>query len=137
MRFTYSSGQRPLAGYTLKRGIGRGGVGEGYYAVSDGGKEVALKLVNPNAAIQLPGIKQCLKLKHAHPVSPHDLRTDEQGNALVVMEYVAGESLNAILTRHPDGVDVELARQWFSGLAAAIAYLHDRGIVHRDLKPGN
>ena len=45
MKFTYSSGQRPLDGYTLKRGIGRGGFGEVYYAVSDGGKEVALKLV--------------------------------------------------------------------------------------------
>jgi eukaryotic-like serine/threonine-protein kinase len=137
MRFTYSSGQRPLAGYTLKRGIGRGGFGEVYYAVSDGGKEVALKLVNQNADIELRGIKQCLNVKHANLVSLYDLRSDEQGNSWVVMEYVAGESLNAILTRHPDGVDVELARQWFSGLAAAIAYLHDRGIVHRDLKPGN
>jgi len=44
MKFTYSSGQRPLDGYTLKRGVGRGGFGEVYYGVSDGGKEVALKL---------------------------------------------------------------------------------------------
>ena len=43
--FTYSSGQRPLDGFTLKRGVGRGGFGEVYFAVSDGGKEVALKLV--------------------------------------------------------------------------------------------
>ena len=28
MKFTYSSGQRPLDGYTIKRGIGRGGFGE-------------------------------------------------------------------------------------------------------------
>src|SRR5207302_645240 len=46
MKFIYNSGQRPLDGYTLKRGIGRGGFGEVYYAVSDGGKDVALKLVN-------------------------------------------------------------------------------------------
>ena len=45
MKFAYSSGQRPLDGYTLKRGVGHGGFGEVYYAVSDGGKEVALKLV--------------------------------------------------------------------------------------------
>src|SRR5207248_972445 len=56
MRFIYSSGQRPLDGYTLKRGIGRGGFGEVYYAVTDGGKEVALKLVNQNADIELRGI---------------------------------------------------------------------------------
>ena len=48
-----------------------------------------------------------------------------------------GEALGAILNRHPDGVGIDLAKQWFSGLAAAIGYLHDHGIVHRDLKPGN
>src|SRR5262245_59811812 len=42
MKFTYTSGARPLEGYTIKRGIGHGGFGEVYYAVSDGGKEVAL-----------------------------------------------------------------------------------------------
>src|SRR5262249_39586855 len=51
--------------------------------------------------------------------------------------YVAGESLSAILARNPAGIGTDLVRQWFGGLAAAIAYLHDRGIVHRDLKPGN
>src|SRR5437899_10964409 len=137
MRFIYSSGQRPLDGYTLKRGIGRGGFGEVYYAVTDGGKEVALKLVNQNPDIELRGIKQCLNVKHPNLVALYDLRSDAEGNPWVVMEYVAGESLSAILMRHPDGVGIELARQWFSGLAAAIAYLHDRGIVHRDLKPGN
>ena len=40
MKFIYNSGQRPLDGYTLKRGIGRGGFGEVYYAVSDSGREV-------------------------------------------------------------------------------------------------
>ena len=47
VKFTYASGSRPLDGYTIKRGIGRGGFGEVYYAVSDGGKEVALKLDPP------------------------------------------------------------------------------------------
>ena len=35
MRFTYKSGQRPLEGYTIKRGVGSGGFGEVYFAVSD------------------------------------------------------------------------------------------------------
>ena len=57
LRFTYSNGARPLVGYTIKRGIGRGGFGEVYFAVSDGGKEVALKLVrgNGDSAIELRG----------------------------------------------------------------------------------
>lgn len=137
MRFTYSSGQRPLDGYTLKRGIGTGGFGEVYYGVSDGGKEVALKLVRGNEDIELRGVAQCLNLKHVNLVSLFDLKTDNHGDHWVVMEYVSGESLSTVLNRHPTGLPTELAQQWFVALARAVGYLHDHGIVHRDLKPAN
>src|SRR5260370_7840018 len=137
MKFIYNSGQRPLDGYTLKRGVGRGGFGEVYYAVSDGGKEVALKLVRGNLDVELRGVAQCLNLKHPNLVNLYDLRTDAQGDRWVVMEYVAGEPLGAVISRHPQGLAPELAQQWFLALARAMAYLHDHGIVHRDLKPGN
>ncbi len=138
MKFTYGSGQRVLDGYTLKRGIGRGGFGEVYYALSDGGKEVALKLVRGhNLEIEMRGMAQCLNLKHANLLTLFDLRTDSQGDHWVVMEYIAGEPLSIVLNRHPQGLPPELAQQWFLALAKAISYLHDHGIVHRDLKPGN
>jgi hypothetical protein len=137
MKFTCSSGQRPLEGYTIKRGVGSGGFGEVYYAVSDGGKEVALKLVRGNADIELRGIAQCLNLKHAHLVGLYDLKTDAQGDHWVVMEYVSGEPLSVVLNRHPNGLPPELAQQWFLSLAKAVSYLHEHGIVHRDLKPAN
>jgi hypothetical protein len=137
MKFSYSSGHRPLDGYTLKRGIGRGGFGEVYFAVSDGGKEVALKLVRGNNEMELRGVVQCLNLKHPNLVALFDLRRDHQGDHWVVMEYVAGEPLSVVLARHPDGLPRELAREWFLALARAVGYLHDHGIVHRDLKPGN
>src|SRR5262245_49044883 len=137
MKFTYSSGTRPLEGYTLKRGIGRGGFGEVYFAVSDGGKEIALKLLRDNSDIELRGVAQCLNLKHANLVALYDLRTDTRGDHWVLMEYMSGEPLSAVLTRHPDGLPRELAREWFLALTRAVAYLHDQGIVHRDLKPGN
>jgi hypothetical protein len=137
MKFNYQSGQRPLDGFTLKRGIGRGGFGEVYFALSDGGKEVALKLVRGEGQIELRGVAQCLNLKHPNLVGLYDLRTDHEGDHWVVMEYVAGEPLNLVLARHPGGVPRELAREWFLGMARAVAYLHDHGIVHRDLKPGN
>jgi hypothetical protein len=137
MKFTYSSGQRPLDGYTIKRGIGRGGFGEVYYGVSDAGKEVALKRICDNLDVELRGISQCLNLKHPNLIHLFDLRTDNHDDHWVIMEYVSGEPLNAVLARHPQGVDQELARQWFLGLASAVGYLHEHGIVHRDLKPAN
>jgi hypothetical protein len=137
MRFTYSSGSRPLEGFTLKRGVGRGGFGEVYFGVSDGGKEVALKLLRGETDVELRGVELCLNLKHANLVHLYDLRVDGQGQRWVVMEYIAGESLGAVIGRHPNGLPHDLVREWFLGLARGVGYLHDHGIVHRDLKPAN
>src|ERR1700724_2957766 len=92
LRFTYANGARPLAGYTIKRGIGRGGFGEVYFAVSDGGKEVALKLIRHNLDIELRGVSHCLNLKHPNLIALYDVKQDEQDNSWVVMEYATGES---------------------------------------------
>ena len=56
LKFAYANGARPLAGYTIKRGIGRGGFGEVFFAVSDGGKEVAIKLIRHNLDVELRGV---------------------------------------------------------------------------------
>jgi hypothetical protein len=61
MKFTYASGARPVQGYTIRRGLGRGGFGEVYLAVSDGGKEVALKLVQQHLDVELRGVGQCFR----------------------------------------------------------------------------
>ncbi len=136
-KFLHASGSRPLSGYTIKRGIGHGGFGEIYYAVSDGGKEVALKLVRRNLEVELRGIRHCLNLKHPNLLDLYDIRQDEQGDTWVVMEYVAGKSLEDVLDSHPDGLPLPQVLAWIHGIGAGVAYLHDRGIVHRDLKPGN
>ena len=136
-QFLHAGGSKPLAGYTIKRAVGRGGFGEIYYAVSDAGKEVALKLVRRNLDVELRGIRQCLNLKHPNLLAIHDIRRDEQGDAWVVMEYVADRNLETVLEENPRGLPADEALDWFRGIAAGVAYLHDRGIVHRDLKPGN
>jgi eukaryotic-like serine/threonine-protein kinase len=137
LKFTYRSGQRPLDGYTLKRGVGQGGFGEVYFAVSDGGKEVALKLLRGHTDAELRGITHCLNLKHPNLVHLYDLRADSRGERWVVMEYVFGESMAQVINRHPNGLPMELIREWFSALARGVSYLHDQGVVHRDLKPAN
>jgi serine/threonine protein kinase len=136
-RFVYASGARPLAGYTIKRGVGQGGFGEIYYATSDAGKDVALKLIRRNLEIELRGIHQCLNLKHPNLLSLYDIRQDDKGDTWVVMEYVADASLDIVLSQRPKGFAPDEALFWIYGIGAGVAYLHDRGIVHRDLKPGN
>ena len=69
---------RPLAGYTIKRGVGQGGFGEIYYAMSDAGKEVALKLIRRNLDVELRGIRQCLNLKHPNLLDLYDIRQDDR-----------------------------------------------------------
>jgi hypothetical protein len=133
----YAGGTRPLDGYTIKRGVGQGGFGEIYYAVSDSGKEVALKLIRRNLEVELRGIRQCLNLKHPNLLHLFDIRQDDNGDNWVVMEFVGGLSLQDAIDAQPNGMPVEEAMAWMHGIAGAVAYLHDRGIVHRDLKPAN
>ena len=137
MKFKYRSGQQPLDGFTLKRGVGQGGFGEVYFAVSDGGKEVALKLLLGHSEVELRGIANCLNMKHPNLVHVYDLREDSEGQQWLVMEYVLGETMSAVLNRHPNGLPLSLTKEWFAALARAVGHLHDRGVVHRDLKPAN
>ncbi len=137
MKFAYKTGARPLDGYAIKRGVGIGGFGEVYFAVSDAGKELALKRVQRNLDVEVRGVRQCLNLKHPNLIALYDLKYDDEGQAWVVMEYVAGESLKDVIERNPNGLPREDVEHWFGGIAAGVSYLHEHGIVHRDLKPGN
>ena len=103
-RYTFGSGARPLDGYTIKRAIGRGGFGEVYYATSDSGKEVALKLILRNLDVERRGVMQCMNLKCPNLLTIFDLKTNDAGDTFVVMEYVAGPSLASVLRQYPAGL---------------------------------
>lgn len=126
-----------MEGYTIQRGVGRGGFGEVYYAVSDGGKEVALKYLRDNPSVELRGVSACLNLKSPHLVSIYDVRQSSVGEWFVVMEYVSGPSLRELLVESAGGLGVAKATYLVREIGRGLTYLHERGIVHRDLKPGN
>ena len=73
-------------------------------------------------------------LNHPHIATVHDV-LEEQGEVVIVFEYVEGETLHARIARERVPVDeaVDIASQ----IAKALAGAHAHGIVHRDLKPAN
>lgn len=137
MNFKYGTGEKPLEGYSIRRGLGIGGFGEVYLAVTDAGKEVAIKQVRRNLDVELRGASQCLNLRHPNLVDLLDIRQNEVDFGWIVMEYVAGESLRELLDESPRGLAPEDVMIIFGQLGAGVQYLHEQGIVHRDLKPAN
>src|SRR3954471_23101036 len=135
--FQYKNGDRPLEGFTIQRAAGRGGFGEVYYALSDSGREVALKAVQGYEQIELRGISQCMNLKSPHLVSIFDVKYNAEGKPFVLMEYVAGPNLRQLLDEHPAGLGTQKAAFFLREMGKGLTFLHDCGIVHRDLKPAN
>jgi hypothetical protein len=135
--YRYTYGDRPLDGYTIQRAAGRGGFGEVYYAISDSGRQVAIKTVQNHEQIELRGIRQCMNLKSPHLVSVFDVKYNDKGQPFVIMEFVSGISLRDLLNEHSSGLGTQKAAFFLREIAKGLSHLHDCGIVHRDLKPGN
>jgi len=104
--YQYKHGDRPLDGYTIQRGAGRGGFGEVYYAISDSGREVALKVIQTYEQIELRGISQCMNLKSPHLVTVFDVKYGTDGKPWVIMEYVGGPSLRQIIDSSPSACNL-------------------------------
>lgn len=77
------------------------------------------------------------RLQHAGIVGVFDVGEDaENQNPYIVLEYVAGESLNRILSREKK-FPLERALKLAEEIADALDYAHGQGVIHRDIKPGN
>lgn len=136
-RFYYRAGDCPLEGVTIKRAVGRGGFGEVYFAVTEGGKQIALKHITRGVEVERRGAIHCMNLKSPNLIELYDIRSNPEGATFILMEYVAGQSLKELIERHPTGVPVKRVKTLMKGLINGVAELHAVDIVHRDLKPAN
>ena len=130
--------------YRIVRLLGRGGMGEVYEAQHVVvGRRFALKFLHPHLARGRDSLSRFLRearaagaLDSEHIAAVLDFDTAADGSPFLVMEYLAGESLAAVLKREgplPVSRAIAILVQVCSGLDVA----HRAGIVHRDLKPDN
>jgi serine/threonine protein kinase len=75
------------------------------------------------------------RLQHPHIARVFDAGQDSSGVPYIVMELLAGETLEARLTGAP--VESQQVLAWAFPLLGALAVAHDAGVLHRDIKPSN
>ena len=75
-------------------------------------------------------------LNHPNLVSVYDILTLDDGDLVIVMEYVDGETLRDRLSREGKLAPSD-ALPLLAGVASGLDAIHGAGIVHRDVKPSN
>jgi eukaryotic-like serine/threonine-protein kinase len=132
-----------LAGkYKVERVLGAGGWGVVLAARNlQLGQRVAIKLLSrektPDARARMLREAQAAARIHSdHVVQVYDVGCTESDTPYIVMEYLEGQDLAALL-RKSGAVPVALAVHWVLQACEGLAAAQRHGIVHRDLKPAN
>ena len=133
---------KSINGYTLQQQLGVGGMAEVWLAENAIGKKAAVKLLLPkfcaNEAIVARfqnEAKVMAQLKHPNIQQVYDFGSID-GRPCIVMEYLEGADLKALMKSGRCFTDTELRKCW-DQIADALNYIHAQGIVHRDIKPSN
>jgi serine/threonine protein kinase/predicted Zn-dependent protease len=147
-----------LGDYTLRRRIGRGGMGVVYDAWQNSlDRQVALKVLPAGIAADnrafmrfMREAKTAAQLQHQNIVAVYGMGV-EQNTPYYAMEFVDGETLAQEVAKlkgaepesptpfgRKDGAGYfeELARA-FADVADGLQHAHSKGVIHRDIKPSN
>jgi serine/threonine-protein kinase len=134
-----------LAGkYRIERVLGEGGMGVVVAALHlQLDERVAIKFLLPGALHNPEAVarfareaRAAVKIKSEHVARVSDVGTLETGAPYMVMEFLQGRDLAAVLA-HGGPLAVADAAEYVLQACEALAEAHALGIVHRDLKPAN
>ncbi len=129
--------------YEIGGRLGRGGMGLVVRARDELlQRTVALKFISPGREFSEESLKKLLQeearlvaqLNHENIVQIFDV-SEWKGSPFLIMECLAGQSLEALLRHGP--LELPRALRILSDITAGLAHAHAHHIIHRDLKPGN
>jgi tRNA A-37 threonylcarbamoyl transferase component Bud32 len=133
--------------YQIGELLGQGGMSSVYKATDPNlRRSVAIKLIHPHLSNNPEFVRRfeeeatgVARLRHPNIIQMYDFN-HEGGVYYMVMEYVAGETLQARLKRlNAAGRHLPLreALKYTLDICNAAGYAHERGMIHRDIKPAN
>jgi serine/threonine protein kinase len=128
--------------YRVTDMLGRGGMGAVFLAEDLRlGRIVAIKVLRPELASESSSVGRFerearIAARLDHPNIIPIYAVEEVGELhYFVMKYIAGKSLDELLTGEP--LPVEHCRQLLWQAACGLGHAHQRGVIHRDVKPSN
>src|SRR6059058_2301193 len=133
-----------LGRYETVRLLGEGGMGRVYLARQiDLGRQVVVKVMHDHIASD-PKFRErfqretllMARFQHPYAVTLYDASLSDPQGPCIVMEYIRGVTLDALLQRN-GRLSPARAGRLLGQLCEVLQAAHGEGIIHRDLKPAN
>lgn len=142
------SGRRELIGtlwsgrYEIIEWLGSGGMGDVYKVRNRLNDQIrAIKILHQDFLSDRDAVrrfqnevKAAQRISHNNVIQIIDDGIGDNQLPFLVMEYVQGQSLSAVLR---NDISLESKLQIFQQICSALAAAHRSGVVHRDIKPSN
>lgn len=130
--------------YRLVEWVGEGSMGVVYRAHDETlDRQVAIKFLPPGhvsgseaGSRFLREARAVARLSHPNVMLLYNV-DQEAGWFYLVLEYIPGQDLQAILAQKKGPLALDQALAVLRGSLSALGYAHSQGIIHRDIKPEN